>query len=128
GQGYTRMVVRTLTRGIACWDRRADRQREARARGWLREVAVDGKTCRGARRPDGTRVHLLGVAEHGGRLLDHVEVDVKHNETSHFTELLGSLDLDGAVVTFDTLHTVWANLDWLFSSKNAQYISVVKHN
>jgi predicted transposase YbfD/YdcC len=108
--------------------RRAARQREALARGRLRAVAVDGKTCRGARRPDGTRVHLLGVAEHGGRLLDHVEVDVKHNETSHFTELLGSLDLDGAVVTFDALHTVRANLDWLVSQKNAQYIAVVKHN
>ena len=31
-------------------------------------------TFRGARRADGTRVHLLGVAEHGGRLLDHLEV------------------------------------------------------
>src|SRR5690242_3252795 len=27
---------------------------------------------RGARRADGTRVHLLGVAEHGGHLLDHL--------------------------------------------------------
>ena len=108
--------------------RRAARQREALARGRLRAVAVDGKTSRGARRPDGTRVHLLGVAEHGGRLLDHLEVDVKHNETSHFTELLGSLDLDGAVVTFDALHTVRANLDWLVSQKNAQYIAVVKRN
>ncbi|MGH3200600.1 MAG: ISAs1 family transposase, partial [Streptosporangiaceae bacterium] len=108
--------------------RRAARQAQELARGRLRAVAVDGKTCRGARRADGTRVHLLGVAEHGGRLLDHVEVDVKHNETSHFTGLLGSLDLDGAVVTFDALHTVRANLDWLVSQKNAQYIAVVKHN
>jgi predicted transposase YbfD/YdcC len=91
-------------------------------------VAVDGKTCRGARRADGTRVHLLGVAEHGGRLLDHLEVDVKHNETSHFTELLGPVDLAGAVVTFDALHTVRANLDWLVTQKNAQYIAVVKRN
>ena len=64
---------------------------------------MDGKTSRGARRADGTRVHLLGVAEHGGRLLDHLEVGVKHNETSHFTELLEPLDLAGAVVTFDAL-------------------------
>ena len=78
--------------------------------------------------PDGTRVHLLGIAEHGGRLLDHLEVDAKHNETSHFTELLGPVDLAGAVVTFDALHTVRANLDWLVSEKNAQYIAVVKRN
>jgi hypothetical protein len=43
------------------------------------------------------------VAEHGGRLLDHLEVDVKHNETSHFTALLRPVDLAGAVVTFDAL-------------------------
>ena len=89
---------------------------------------MDGKTSRGARRADGTRVHLLGVAEHGGHLLDHVEVDVKHNQTSHFAELLGAADLAGAVVTFDALHIVRANLDWLVSEKKAQYIAVVKGN
>src|SRR5580700_1514562 len=108
--------------------RRAAGQAKALARERLRAVAVDGKTSRGARRADGTRVHLLGVAEHGGRLLDHLEVDVKHNETSHFTELLGPVDLAGAVVTFDALHTVRANLDWLVTQKNAQYIAVVKRN
>jgi hypothetical protein len=88
-------------------------QATALARGRLRAVAVDGETSRGARRADGTRGCLLGVAEHGGHLLDHVEVDAKHNETSHFAELLGAADLAGEVVTFDALHTVRANLDWL---------------
>jgi predicted transposase YbfD/YdcC len=108
--------------------RRASQQAKTLARSRLRAVAVDGKTSRGARRGDGTRVHLLGVAEHGGRLLDHLEVDVKHNETSHFTELLQPLDLAGAVVTFDALHTVRANLDWLAREKQAHYIAVVKNN
>ncbi len=108
--------------------RRASQQAKTLARGQLRAVAVDGKTSRGARRADGTRVHLLGVAEHGGRLLDHLEVDVKHNETSHFTALLEPLDLAGAVVTFDALHTVRANLDWLAREKQAHYIAIVKNN
>ena len=108
--------------------RRAAQEAKALARGGLRAVAVDGKTSRGARRADGTRVHLLGVAEHGGRLLDHLEVDIKHNETSHFTPLLEPLDLAGAVVTFDALHTVRANLDWLTGQNQAQYIAVVKKN
>jgi predicted transposase YbfD/YdcC len=108
--------------------RRVARQAQELARGRLRAVAVDGKTCRGARRRNGTRVHLLGAAEHGGRLLDHLEVDAKHNETSHFTELLAPVDLAGAVVTFDALHTVRANLDWLVTGKKAQYIAIVKRN
>ena len=52
--------------------RRAAQRAKALARDRLRAVAVDGKTSRGARRADGTRVHLLGVAEHSGRLLDHL--------------------------------------------------------
>jgi predicted transposase YbfD/YdcC len=108
--------------------RRAARQAQALARDRLRAVAVDGKTSRGARRADGTRVHLLGVAEHGGHLLDHLEAGIKHNETSHFTALLEPLDLAGAVVTFDALHTVRANLDWLAGEKKAHYIAVVKKN
>jgi len=108
--------------------RRTRQEAKAAARSGLPAVAVDGKTSRGARRADGTRVHLPGVAEHGGRLLDHLEIDVKHNETSHFTELLEPLDLAGAVVTFDALHTVRANLAWLVTEKKAQYIAVVKAN
>ena len=108
--------------------RRAAGQAKALARERLRAVAVDGKTSRGARRADGTRVHLLGVAEHGGHLLDHLEVDVKHNETSHFTALLEPLALDGTVVTSDALHTVRANLNWLVKNKKAHYIAVVKKN
>jgi predicted transposase YbfD/YdcC len=108
--------------------RRAAGQAKALARSRLRAVAVDGKTSRGARRADGTRVHLLGAAGHDGRLLDQIEVGVKHNETSHFTELLDPLDLAGAVVTFDALHTVRANLDWLVKDKKAHYIAIVKRN
>src|ERR1700722_1129213 len=53
---------------------------------------------------------------------------LKYNETSHFTGLLQPLDLDGAVVTFDDLHTVRANLDWLAGEKNGHYIAGVKRN
>jgi predicted transposase YbfD/YdcC len=108
--------------------RRAAQEAKALARDRLRAIAVDGKTSRGARRADGTRVHLLGAAGHGGHLLDHLEVGIKHNETSHFTELLEPLDLAGAVLTFDALHTVRANLDWLVTDKKAHYIAVVKQN
>jgi predicted transposase YbfD/YdcC len=108
--------------------RRRAGQAKALARGGLAAVAVDGKTSRGARRADGTRVHLLGVVEHAGGLLDQVEVDVKHNETSHFTDLLTPLDLTGVAVTFDALHTVRANLDWLVTAKGGHYVAVVKKN
>ena len=38
------------------------------------------------------------------------------------------MDLAGAVVTFDALHTVRANLAWLVQHKQAHYIAIVKRN
>jgi DDE_Tnp_1-associated len=99
GPGHRRLPGRASANVRGYRARRAALQAQALARGRLPAVAVDGKTSRGARRADGPRVHLPGAAEHGGRLLDHLEVDVKHNETSHFTELLAPLDLAGVVVT-----------------------------
>jgi predicted transposase YbfD/YdcC len=58
----------------------------------------------------------------------HLQVDVKHNETSHLTALLQPLELAGAVVTADALHTVPANPDWLVTGKKAHYIAIVKRN
>ena len=55
-------------------------------------------------------------------------MDVKHNETSHFTRLLEPVDPDGVMVTSDALHAVRANLDWLVKDKEAHYIAVVKRN
>lgn len=92
-------------------------------------LAVDGKTSRGARRADGSLVHLLGAATHGlGLLVGQVEVDAKSNETTAFRRLLGRLDLAGTVVTGDAMHTVRANLDWLVTEKKAHYLAVIKAN
>ena len=98
-----------------------------RARSWRpgpgrQDVGAAGR-CPDPRRRH--RAHVLGVARHGGPLLDHLQVGAKRNETSHFTELLGPADLTDAVVTFDALHTVRANLDWLVTDKKAPYIAVV---
>ncbi|OHV64734.1 hypothetical protein BCD48_37155 [Pseudofrankia sp. BMG5.36] len=91
--------------------------------------ALDGKTSRGARRADGGRVHLLGVATHGdGLLVGQREVDNKSNETTAFRPLLEGLDLAGKILTFDAMHTVRANLDWLVTEKNAHYLAVIKGN
>lgn len=92
-------------------------------------LAVDGKTSRGARRADGSLVHLLGAATHGlGLLVGQVEVDVKSNETTVFRRLLDRLDLAGIVITADAMHTVRANLEWLVTEKKAHHLAVIKAN
>jgi predicted transposase YbfD/YdcC len=91
-------------------------------------LAVDGKSVRGARRTDGSRPHLLAAASHQGVVLGQRQVAAKSGETSCFTDLLGPLNLHGAVVTADALHTVREHAAWLVEHKHADYIMVTKGN
>ncbi|HEV8529120.1 MAG TPA: ISAs1 family transposase, partial [Actinomycetes bacterium] len=94
-----------------------------------RAIAVDGKALKGSARLTATRRHLLSAVTHGTVVtLAQVEVGAKTNETTHFQPLLAPLDLAGAVVTFDALHSVKANISWLVEAKKAHYIAVIKTN
>ena len=97
--------------------------------GRLRVVAVDGKALKGSARLTSPRRHLLSAVTHGTVVtLAQAEVGTKTNETTHFRPLLASLDLADAVVTFDALHSVKANISWLVQDKKAHYIAVIKTN
>jgi predicted transposase YbfD/YdcC len=77
----------------------------------------------------GIRRHLLSAVTQGTVVtLAQAEVGAKTNETKHFQPLLALLDLAGTVVTFDTLHSVKANIIWLVETKQAHYIAVIKAN
>ena len=74
-------------------------------------IAIDGKTMRGARRTDGTRVHLLsGLDTSTGIVLAQVTVKAKSNEIPAFTPLLEAIEgvlgsLSGVLFVADALHT-----------------------
>ncbi|MGW3208673.1 ISAs1 family transposase [Streptomyces sp. NPDC001135] len=93
-----------------------------------RSLAVDGKTVRGARRADGTHVHLLAAMTGTGLVTAQREVDGKTNEITVFRPLLAGLDLVDTVVTFDALHSQTAHARFLVEDKKAHYIAVVKGN
>lgn len=94
-----------------------------------RVIAVDGKALKGSARLDAPRRHLLAaVTHHPVATLAQVEVGAKTNETRHFKPLLAPLHLADAVVTFDALHSVKANITWLVETKKAHYIAVIKTN
>jgi predicted transposase YbfD/YdcC len=94
----------------------------------LRAVAVDGKTCRGAKRPDGTRVHLFSIVEHGtGIPLGQVLAETKGHEIAAFATVLDRIDLRNLVVTADALHTQKAHARYLHRH-GGKYVFIVKRN
>ena len=87
-----------------------------------RAVAVDGKTLRGSG-GDGHQMHLLAAMEHTSRrVLAQREVDGAPGEVPGFVPLLEPVDLAGAVVTADALHTHREHADWLVADKQADYL------
>ncbi|WP_229854113.1 transposase, partial [Streptomyces filipinensis] len=87
----------------------------------LPSLAVDGKTVRGARRTDGTQVHLLAAMTGTGLVTAQREVDATTNEITVFQPLLAPLNLHGTVVTFDALHSQTAHARFLVEDKHAHY-------
>ena len=92
-------------------------------------VAVDGKTVRGARRPNGTQVQLLSALRHDTGMViaqRNVEND-KTNEILAFSPLLKPLNLTGTVITADAMHTQRKAARFVVG-KGGHYIFGVKQN
>jgi hypothetical protein len=84
------------------------------ARPAARVIAVDGKSARGARGPDGRAVHLLAAFDHdSGVVLGQTVVEGKTNEITAFAPLLDRVEVTGAIITADALHTQRAHADYL---------------
>ena len=93
-----------------------------------RAVAVDGKSLRGANR-DGRQVHLLATMDHATRaVLAQRQVNGAPGEVPGLVPLLADLDLTGAVVTADALHTHADAAEFLVTRKHAHYLFTVKAN
>jgi predicted transposase YbfD/YdcC len=96
-----------------------------------RALSVDGKALRGTRHHtiDGQSLHLLSVLDQAaGIVLGQTGVQGKTNEITRFAPLLRPLDLTGAVITADALHTQREHANFLVTEKDAHYILVVKKN
>lgn len=74
-------------------------------------IALDGKSIRGSvtryNQAEQNFIMLVSVFSHKrGVVLQALPMENKHNSEEHLVrEILGSLDLKGAVVTLDALHT-----------------------
>jgi predicted transposase YbfD/YdcC len=110
---------------IGAWLADRDRPGQQHPR---RAVAVDGKTLRGAKQ-DGRQVHLLAAMDHATRaVLAQRQVDGAPGEVPGLVPLLADLDLAGAVVTADALHTHADAAEYLVTGRQAHYLLTVKAN
>lgn len=92
-----------------------------------RVIAIDGKTCRGARTGNG-QVHLLAAFDTGaGTVLGQVRVDGKSNEITAFPLLVKGIDVAEALITADAMHTQRDHVR-LLHDLGAHWLLIVKDN
>jgi predicted transposase YbfD/YdcC len=97
--------------------------------GLAEQAAVDGKTVRGAVRPDGSQVHMLSLFDvTSGCVRAQREIDAKTNEIPELAPAIAHLDLIGSVVTADALHTQAETARYLAEDKKAHYLMIIKGN
>jgi len=96
--------------------------------GGRRVIAVDGKTMRGARTGDNPAPHLLAALDQAsGVVVGQRRVSDKSNEIPALPELLAPMDLGGALITADAMHTQRGTAEWIIS-RGAHYLLTVKDN
>jgi len=92
-------------------------------------VALDGKVLRGSSDGEAPARHLLAAITHGeGLVVAQREVDEKTNEIPGAKPLLEPLDLEGATVTADAMHTQTETARFLVEDKKAHYVLIAKDN
>lgn len=93
-----------------------------------RVIAFDGKTIRGARVGLAGAPHLVAAFDHrSGVVLGQHAVGAKTNEIPTLRALLAVMDLAGAVVTVDAMHTQTETAR-VITSAGADYAFTVKAN
>ena len=91
-------------------------------------IAMDGKTVRGARLGQASAPHLLAALDQAtGVVLTQMRVADKSNEIPALRELLEPLDLGGAVVSADAMHTQTGTAQWI-TRRGGHYLLTVKGN
>jgi len=92
-------------------------------------IAIDGKTLRGSGDGEKKPVHLLAAITHGrGVVVAQRSVGEKTNEITAAAPLLEDLNIEGATVTADAMHTQRKFVKFIVEKKKADYLLIVKDN
>ena len=92
-------------------------------------VALDGKTVRGSGNGERKPMHLLAALAHdSGVVVAQEAVSEKSNEIKHAAPALKELNLEGATVTADAMHTQTEFAKFLVEEKEADFVFIAKEN
>ena len=92
-------------------------------------VAIDGKTIRGAKDDTGKAPHILSAIRHDNRLpISQCTVPEKANEITALKPMIEELDLSGAMITIDAMHTNQTTAEYITDGKDADYMLTLKDN
>lgn len=92
-------------------------------------LAIDGKAVRTVSKINGKPFHLFSVLCHeSGLVYKQIKVPDKTNEIPALKDLLGDLDITGALSTLDALHTQKGSAEYLVGEKGSDYLLTVKNN
>jgi predicted transposase YbfD/YdcC len=118
---------------LAGWLRTRTRPAALRRPRYRQVIAIDGKTLRGARRLDGSQVHLLSALDTStGVVLAQVTISAKSNEIPAFAPLLDAIEqvlgsLKDLLFVADALHTQTAHANEI-AARGAHLLIPVKGN
>ncbi|BCB86983.1 ISAs1 family transposase [Phytohabitans suffuscus] len=107
----TRLDADLLATVLAGWLRTRTAPAVPRPRRYRQVIAIDGKTLRGARRGDGSQIHLLSALDTStGIVLAQITIATKSNEIPAFAPLLDKIEsvlgsLSDILFVADALHT-----------------------
>jgi len=128
-----RLDADLLSTILASWLRTRTRPAGKPRRRYRQVIAVDGKTVRGARRADGTQVHLLSALDTStGIVLAQVTINAKSNEIPAFKPLLDAVEqvlgsLKDLIFVADALHTQTGHANEI-AGRGAHLLIPVKGN
>ena len=89
-------------------------------------IAIDGKTVRGSHDGDRKAIHLLSAFLHEQAVtIAQVSVDEKTNEIPALKDLLEPMQIQGAIITVDAIHTQTESARFVVKDKNADYLFTV---
>jgi predicted transposase YbfD/YdcC len=118
-----RVIEQLHPAGLAVLLRPASTERDRPVR-----LVADGKSARGSRARTRTAAHLLAVIDQDDQVIAQLRIPDKTNEVPCLREVLGPLDIEGAWVSADALHTQRETARLLVEGKKAHYLLTVKLN